>query len=467
MEFIDCLHTNCGACAKSWFAALHSNDAAKYTCPVCRSEVRKTRHNSALQYQVEDFIDQNPEKDRTPEEKATLRRIHIPGNGVLPGEANTSPGPPTRRNPSRSTPSSSRSAPTTLDSSASCYHCQKRVDYVTRYRCSQCDVVTCLQCYKLDKRCRDPSANHVRTLEKLQLEPTRHIQTGIFCDICDTWCDSPRSDGGVNSYFWSCVVCNNGSWEICMTCVSKGNFCSHELQLYTNNRLTSRNDTVRGNLDLADRLAGLSVTNRDIQLDTLGYVRWTSFGVTCYRCQQQVPCDHSYLHCTSCSNGLWDICMGCWTESPEASRDDEDDDDGTVFKCHANHKMLLLSQVGREGTHKLILDVPHDPPDYVARKPITGQEQRNGTTGARSAVALKSHWPDPQNTIDGTVYREDTPGERRLDGGGLLAFPEKAAISDVWVAFTEGEGSQLVEYLWGWYAGAGGLFPGDCVRFTD
>lgn len=481
VTFLDCLHTNCGACAKSWFASLSNIDAAKYTCPICRSEVRRTRHNPILQSLVHDFIEKNPDKDRSPEEKAALRKLHTPGGGVLPGEANTplpgsAPTPPraqprpARHRSTPSTPSSSRSVSSTLNPRVSCSHCNKRVDYATRYRCSECDVITCRQCDRLEKGCRE-STGHIQTLERLQLTPTRYIQTGIFCDICDTWCDDSRPGEGANSYFWSCGDCNNGRWELCLMCVSKGNCCSHELHLYRKTRHPSRSDsTSRNASSLASRLEGLNIADRDTRLDTLGYARWKSFNVTCDHCHESIPHSHSYLHCTACSNGQWDICMTCWTASPEASGDydgDDDDDDGTVFRCSAGHKMLLLSQTGKVGTHKLILDVPHDPPDYVSKMPCKGHGQRNGTTGARDAVALKSHWPDPQNMTDGTVYRAGTPGERPWDSGGLLAFPEKAAISDVWVAFTEGEGSQLVEYLWGWYAGIGGLFPRDCVRFTD
>lgn len=260
-------------------------------------------------------------------------------------------------------------------------------------------------------------------------------------------------------------------WDLCLECVSRGNCCSHELQLFGSNRLIAAAAaaaaavaTGRSGSSLSDRLGRMNVSTaagRDARLAHSGYARWTSFNVTCDRCQYAIPHDHSYLHCTVCSNGQWDICTACWEANPGTSNDDAD---GTVFQCHAGHKMLLLSQVGKEGTHELILDVTHDPPDYVSKKPSKG---RNGRTGARDAVALKSHWPDPQETPDGAVYRASTPGARSANLGGLLAFPEKAAISDVWVAFTEGDGDQLIEYLWGWYAGVGGLFPRDCVKFTN
>lgn len=324
-------------------------------------------------------------------------------------------------------------------------------------------MVACRQCHRLDKGCASPPQNHAHTIERLG--PTRQVQSGIFCDICDSWCDNSRL-GGDNSYFWSCVECNNGAWDMCLECVSRGNCCSHELQLFASNRRAPQNDAARGVLSLTGRLGRLNVTTtaaagRDARLACSGYARWTNFHVTCDHCKFPIPHDHSYLHCTACSHGQWDICMMCWEASPGASSDDAD---GTVFRCHAGHKMLLLSQAGKEGTHKLILDVPHDPPDYVSKKPCRG---RSGAPGARDAVALKSHWPDPQHTPDGAAYRESTPGARSADLGGLLAFPEKAVISDVWVAFTEGDGDQLVEYLWGWYAGVGGMFPRDCVRFTN
>lgn len=215
--------------------------------------------------------------------------------------------------------------------------------------------------------------------------------------------------------------------------------------------------------DLVSRMGGLAIDTHT-QLSVAGYVRAMSFTVSCDQCNSVIPPEHSYLHCATCNEGQWDMCMTCWYAGAEAA----EDEDAGVFRCIAGHYMVLLSQNGEKGTHKLIQDAPHEPPEYVARTPAAGgQDWWGGPVGAKNAVAVKSHWPEVQGGPSGTVYRRDTPGVRACDYGGLLGFPEKAAISDIWVAFTEGDGNETVEYLWGWYAGVGGLFPRDCVRFTD
>ncbi|KAH0610685.1 uncharacterized protein H6S33_012212 [Morchella sextelata] len=122
VTFLDCLHTNCGSCAKAWFQSLSNNAAnapvasssaapnvAKYTCPVCRATVRATKHNPTLQSLIEDFVARNPDKDRTKEEKEAVRKIYTPGSGVLPGETSSSssihpPAPPVALPPRRQAP---------------------------------------------------------------------------------------------------------------------------------------------------------------------------------------------------------------------------------------------------------------------------------------------------------------------------------------------------------------------------
>jgi hypothetical protein len=53
------------------------------------------------------------------------------------------------------------------------------------------------------------------------------------------------------------------------------------------------------------------------------------------------------------------------------------------------------------------------------------------------------------------------------DSGDRLAFPEGAKIHDVCIAFSDESGFNREEYYWGWYAGAGGLFPGELVNIED
>ncbi|KAI5838848.1 hypothetical protein DFP73DRAFT_563399 [Morchella snyderi] len=526
VTFLDCLHTNCGSCAKAWFQSLSNNAAnapvasssaapnvAKYTCPVCRAIVRATKHNPTLQSLIEDFVARNPDKGRTKEEKEAVRRIYTPGSGVLPGETGSRsapsssfvppPAPPAALPPRRqasinpwgappaprpqnhrnqpSSPAARESRRGPLPGSSpppflsmlfnsteqSCAHCQKRIDFATRCCCSQCNILTCCACAREGHCCREPNTNHSLIVHRLQLNP-RHIQTGWFCDVCETWCDNSGNE--INAYFWACDICDNGSWMVCRPCVSKGNACTHELKLYSNQRPASRGP-IRGAVvqnywsiytDLV-RNSGTTNISLHARLSAFGYIRAMSLQIQCDNCLEVIPPGHSYLHCTGCLDGHWDMCVGCWYTMSEQIGGNEE---ASNFPCRYGHQMALLTQNGQHGTHKTIQDVPHDPPEYVSQSPSND----NGwprMVGPKTATAIKGHWPEPQESNIDTVWRPDTPGVRPRDYGGLLVFPEKAEITDIWVAFTEGDGLDRVEYLWGWYSGIGGLFPRDCVEFTD
>lgn len=519
VTFLDCLHTNCGSCAKAWFQSLSNNAAnapvhsssappnvAKYTCPVCRAVVRATKHNATLQSLVDDFVARNPDKDRTQEEKDAVRKIYTPGSGVLPGEIGTAssprapslpnrapvpirrpvpppmplsawPTPPRIQPPPQQRRGSSAARPTPSSwveslvhvTEQTCFHCQKRIDFAARCCCPECNILICSSCYRDGRRCRTQDTNHALIPNKLQLNP-RHIQSGVFCDICESWCDNNGNER--NAFFWACEICDNGNWSVCRACVSKGNACTHELKLYSNQRQPTRG-AIRGTLGQPNfhvysqlvRAPGNANMDLNTRLNAYGYVRATGFQIQCDDCLGVVPPDHSYLHCIECLDGHWDMCIDCWyTLADQLGTSDEE-----VFRCRAGHFMSLLSQGGQTGTHKTIQDAPHPPPDFVSQSPLNSNSDNHGrqtSAGPKTAVAVKSHWPNASESNIDTVWRQETPGVRARDYSGLLAFPDRAEITNVWVAFTEGEGEARVEYLWGWYSGIGGLFPGDCVRFT-
>lgn len=88
LTLLDCLHTFCGSCLNDWFK-LQASQARRrrsnpYTCPSCRSSVRETRPNATVTTLLDMFVQANPDKGRTAQEKEELVSHYKPGDDVMP-----------------------------------------------------------------------------------------------------------------------------------------------------------------------------------------------------------------------------------------------------------------------------------------------------------------------------------------------------------------------------------------------
>ncbi|KAI4144685.1 MAG: hypothetical protein L6R39_004078 [Caloplaca ligustica] len=88
LTLLDCLHTFCGSCLKEWFSSQASQASTDrpnpYTCPSCRASVRDTRPNSTVTTLLDMYLQANPRRRRSEEEKEELKRKFKPGEPVLP-----------------------------------------------------------------------------------------------------------------------------------------------------------------------------------------------------------------------------------------------------------------------------------------------------------------------------------------------------------------------------------------------
>ncbi|KAK4206613.1 hypothetical protein QBC37DRAFT_121119 [Rhypophila decipiens] len=94
LTLLDCLHTFCGACVKTWFqsqAARAENapvpppdDVAIFTCPSCREPVRDTKHDARVTTLLDMFLALNPDKVISEEDMRERDEIYTKGEKVMP-----------------------------------------------------------------------------------------------------------------------------------------------------------------------------------------------------------------------------------------------------------------------------------------------------------------------------------------------------------------------------------------------
>ncbi|KAI9706845.1 MAG: hypothetical protein M1820_004624 [Bogoriella megaspora] len=85
LTLLDCLHTFCGSCLKDWFSfqASTAKTANPYTCPSCRASVRDTKRNAQVTTLLDIYLQANPGRRKSEEERQELGKKYRHGENVL------------------------------------------------------------------------------------------------------------------------------------------------------------------------------------------------------------------------------------------------------------------------------------------------------------------------------------------------------------------------------------------------
>ncbi|KAI5803822.1 hypothetical protein EDC01DRAFT_611603 [Geopyxis carbonaria] len=468
VTFLDCLHSNCGSCAKSWF------DSREHpTCPICREPVREARAHATISSLLEDFLNSNPSKKRTSEDKASCRAIYKPGDSLIGFGARPRPvslsnitnGPQATRSPpvpprgggslllnswgmtglsagigsepptpvrfgnnSIQNHPNIQNHPRLFDAlPPSCDGCSKSINTLVHYECTGCNLFhLCIDCQRSGTSCRAPGPGHL--FHPQRLAGNYQLQIGLFCSMCHEWTDEDRNErqDAPKTFFWHCDTCNDGAWTYCQSCVRKGRCCSHTLTLWTNSRTInsgSRNPSIRG-VSQAAVIAGLprstSVEPPTAWLQARGYRRWLNYRCKCDICHMYIPGSQTWQHCYTCGN--FDTCMRC----PHYRLNDP-----VPESCPNNHPLSILTlDRAQGGTIRPIKRPRVRCPDVAQGHP-------------REGTAVRGLWP------------------REIGGG--LSFPKGADISNVYFAF-EADG---MIWWWGCYAGSSGFFEDRFIELEE
>ncbi|KAI9726629.1 MAG: hypothetical protein M1828_000996 [Chrysothrix sp. TS-e1954] len=363
--------------------------------------------------------------------------------------------------------------------SISCSRCGRleiaRDLHYSCYKCAENENMSsldlCLRCYITGQGCLNWRGFSKSTITKSRfnegisrfgdaphfprpqrLSSSGEFERGVFCFICQRL---------ANDCYWTCDSCNAGDWGYCNTCVAQARHCTHPLTPFTWDPQLAQSTTIYQVLrkSLACR--------RDLVLD-------------CDICHNPIS-SHSgvptdYVHCPSCNEGDYDICLPCYNSLIVTRRLSKDDGLEGWRRCPAGHRMLLV-RVGEfdvPSTRGIIKDVvcgwTFDPShDTTGTAHLEGGDsQWRWRDGQGGDVKVKSNpLPRTRNLVQGREDRmsQDGPGTRvlalwtRMPDEGItdeLTFPKGAEITEV-VPINE-------DWSYGVYCRQKGLFPAQYVR---
>ncbi|KAJ9374752.1 hypothetical protein DTO282E5_307 [Paecilomyces variotii] len=321
-------------------------------------------------------------------------------------------------------------------------------------------------------------------------DPSRRLQEGMFCDICQSLADD---------CFWKCGQCNYGDWGFCNSCVNQGRCCTHPLlpvrRLSNDGRVT-----VSGTQTTFSKSTGIPVSSSRISINDEIY-NILSFSTKCDVCSYPISPSSSRFHCLQCNSGDYDVCTNCYLKLVACGKISKENGHNGWRRCLKGHRMIVVGfQDHEDGPHRVIvrgLVGGHALKDEHVRR--RGSEQhtsgsvtspelstgdwswKEGAEGRKKASRVRAALANAvSGSGDSPVSSPTTPhgvsSARRFppDGGvGLILyalwpwFPEEDAQDELLfpggAEITEAENIND-DWFWGCYAGRTGLFPGNYGR---
>ncbi|KAL3431082.1 hypothetical protein BDV09DRAFT_177173 [Aspergillus tetrazonus] len=438
----------------------------------------------------------------------------------------------------RSRPSSSRSNTLTqpansyIEPSISCDRCGKaNIQYELHKSCSRCkdgNYHLCLGCYRHGRGCLEwkgfetsPLAEFVRLKalsaipptqpqeshhvlhsfkylrppetairfvrdgkEMISDNPTRRLQQGLFCDICES---------SANELLWTCSQCNQGDWGFCNKCVNKGKCCTHPLL-----PICRMNNAPEGQSSASSSVSEfniLTITTR------------------CNACTCQIPTSTLRFHCLRCADGDYDLCANCYLKFVATSKIRKEDGLNGWRRCLKGHRMIVVGfEDCPEGQRRVIARnlvgghalkdkyIPSTSSVQAVSSPsgtlttespttVGDWSWKEGSERRKKASRVRSAWNNDRdrtpaselgassslNSNQSQSPSTGTLSSRRFppDGGvGLIVhamwswYPEEGVDDELMfprgAEITEAENIND-DWYWGCYAGMTGLFPGSHV----
>ncbi|KAJ5679248.1 hypothetical protein N7462_007492 [Penicillium macrosclerotiorum] len=334
---------------------------------------------------------------------------------------------------------------------------------------------------------RPPETAQIVTNREKQMtddDPTRRLETGLFCDICES---------STNECFWKCNRCNMGDWGFCNKCVNQGRCCTHALlpiRRISGSPIPSTATTATD-----------TTSDRPPRMDSDESYKILSFTTNCDICTYPIPASATRFHCLECNDGNYDVCKNCYLKLVATSKISKENGYNGWRLCLAGHRMIIVEFEDHQDGQRRVIKRDRVG-GIVGRSPSSlssssagiasprlgngdwswkdGQERRKkasrfrASTGSPSNSAQNSPSSEASQAT-GTPSSPHGPPVPRYtpDGGvGLVVqaqwsfYPQDGATDELF--FPRGADINEVEivndeWFWGSYAGRTGLFPGKRV----
>lgn len=345
--------------------------------------------------------------------------------------------------------------------------------------------------------------------------PQVHI--GMFCDMCESFSDE---------CFWKCSDCNDGEWGFCNRCVNRGKCCTHSLLPITRvrNDTSSQNSNLPGNAPLeATPPIG---TQPAVPTFTEGYQSLT-FSTKCNSCTYPIPPSSTRFHCSECNDGNYDLCINCYLKLGASGKISKDNGRNGWRRCLQGHRMIIVGfQDHEDGQRRVIVkglvgghamteesdpssptspgnssNTPMSPisdPDLAlqrSKRQDTGRwtwsELSNSTSASNASISHRRRLnrsrhhmvsalghSDPSSPVSNSSPTKSSLLPRFPPSGGIglrfvanwSHYPEPEDKDEIMfprgAEITEAENIND-DWLWGYYAGQTGFFPGGHVIPID